>query len=126
MLGGINMNKKRNKIFLNEEKVTNDVINNNTFGLIKYDNNPYVIFNDMAISEDYLKQKIMKCIEVLLEESIDQKLSDKQINGIKSFLYDLEKMEKRRKDFNKHNLNRYPYEQFKLCFPELIKYLGLK
>jgi c-di-AMP phosphodiesterase-like protein len=118
MLGDIKMNKKKNKIFLNKEKVTNDVINNNTFGLIEYDNKPYVIFNDMALSEDYLKQKIMKCIEVLLEESIDQKLSYKQINSIKCFLYDLEKMEERRKDFNKHNLNGYPYEQFKLFFSD--------
>jgi c-di-AMP phosphodiesterase-like protein len=125
MLWDIKMNKKKNKIFLNKEKVTNDVINNNTFGLIEYDNKPYVIFNDMAISEDYLKYKIIKCIEVLLEESIDQKLSYKQINSIKCFLYDLEEMEKRRKDFNKHILNRYQYEQFILCFPELIKYLGL-
>jgi hypothetical protein len=34
-------------------------------------------------------------------------------------------MEKRRKDFNKHNINGYQYEQFELFFPELIKYLGL-
>ena len=136
MRGGINMNKKRNKqnnkiedkslvIVNSEQKVINHVIENKSFGLIDFNNEPHIIFTNMSIKEEYLKQKIIKIKEVLLEELSVKSLSDESNNKAKSVLLDLENMIENN-NINKKELYTYTYEGFKLTFPELAKYLGLK
>jgi hypothetical protein len=79
----------------------------------------------MSIKEEYLKQKIIKIKEVLLEELSVKSLSDESNNKAKSVLLDLENMIENN-NINKKELYTYTYEGFKLTFPELAKYLGLK
>jgi len=117
--------ERKMKIYNSEEKVIKSVIENNNFGIIDNGGEPCIIFTAMSISEDYLKRKVIKIKELLLDESHIQSLSDESINKVKVVLSDLEQMIEN-KNINKKELYTYTYEGFKLTFPELAKHLNLK